>query len=264
MIPQKVKYLAWAALHQFGEDSCPSCQSVGKKLPIKRKYAVTVLLECPDCGLRYRFPKMSEQESNRFYQADYAQGFTTDMPSADELWRLKETRFAGTEKDYSAYLGLMNEAGISPGCSVLDFGCSWGYGTWQLMEAGYDVCAYEISKPRADYAARHLGCKMVSNPSEARVSCLFSADVIEHLPDPSSLWRLAEKVVEPNGRVVLFTSDGDGHDNPNYHQLWGLPHPCLPTTRWMDWASHQFGFVGERRRSVFHGELAYVATKLPR
>ena len=262
MIPEKVKYLAWAALHQFAEDSCPSCQSVNRKLRIKRKYIVTSLLECPDCGLRYRVPKMSEQQSNHFYQKAYAQGFTTDMPTADELSQLKERRFAGTERDYSTYLRILREAGVRQSSSVLDFGCSWGYGAWQLAATGYEVYAYEVSKPRAEYAARELECRMLPDPCEVTVACLFSAHVIEHLPNPGCLWRLASKIVIPGGKVVLFTPDGDEIDNPNYHQLWGLVHPCLLTVHWMDWAAHKFGFRGSRYLSS-HGELAYVAEKLP-
>lgn len=262
MFPQKVKYLAWAALHQFAGDSCPSCQSVAKKNPVKRKYVVTALLECPDCGLRYRVPKMSEQQSNRFYQEDYAQGFTTDMPSVDELRQMKAKRFAFTEKDYSVYLKILREAGVGRASSVLDFGCSWGYGTWQLAAAGYEVLGYEVSKPRADYAARNLGCEILSDPAMVTVGCLFSAHVIEHLPNPCSLWELAAKVVLPGGKVVLFTPDGDDTENPDYHHHWGLVHPCLLTTRWMDWAAHRFGFRGSRCVAV-PGELAYVAEKLP-
>jgi cyclopropane fatty-acyl-phospholipid synthase-like methyltransferase len=205
---------------------------------------------------------MSEQQSNRFYQEAYVQGFTTDMPAADELCQLKEKRFAGTERDYSTYLRIMREAGVGRSSSVLDFGCSWGYGAWQLAaRAGYDVYAYEVSKPRAEYAAQQLECRMLSDPGEVTVACLFSAHVIEHLPNPSSLWRLASKIVSPRGKVVLFTPDGDDTDNPNYHQLWGLVHPCLLTTRWMDWSAHKFGFRGSRYPSS-KGELAYVAEKL--
>jgi 2-polyprenyl-3-methyl-5-hydroxy-6-metoxy-1,4-benzoquinol methylase len=156
----------------------------------------------------------------------------------------------------------MREAGVGRSSSVLDFGCSWGYGAWQLAaRAGYDVYAYEVSKPRAEYAAQQLECRMLSDPGEVTVACLFSAHVIEHLPNPSSLWRLASKIVSPRGKVVLFTPDGDDTDNPNYHQLWGLVHPCLLTTRWMDWSAHKFGFRGSRYPSS-KGELAYVAEKL--
>jgi hypothetical protein len=119
VISQKLTYLAWAALHQFGERSCPSGQSAHKKISLKRKYVVTTLLECPDCGLRYRIPKMSEEQSNLFYQEDYAQVFTTDMPPLSDLRRLKEVGFKGTEKDYTACLSIMRKAGVSPSSSIL-------------------------------------------------------------------------------------------------------------------------------------------------
>jgi hypothetical protein len=103
---------------------------------------------------------------------------------------------------------------------------------------------------------------MIPDLSEVTgVACLFSAHVIEHLPNPCTLWRLASKILSPGGKMVLFTPDGDGTGNPNYHQLWGLVHPCLLTTRWMDWAAHSYGFRGSRCLSEHPSELAYVATK---
>ncbi len=69
--------------------------------------------------------------------------------------------FAGTEKERSTYLKVIQAAGIRPGMGVLDFGCSWGYGRWQLRQAGYKVLSYEISSPRSRCAESMLGCTLI-------------------------------------------------------------------------------------------------------
>ena len=46
---------------------------------------------------------------------------------------------------------------------LLDFGCSWGYGSFQLKKQGYKVYSYEISKPRSNYAKTKLNIKIIDN-----------------------------------------------------------------------------------------------------
>jgi cyclopropane fatty-acyl-phospholipid synthase-like methyltransferase len=49
---------------------------------------------------------------------------------------------------------------------VLDFGASWGYVSYQLAAAGYDVYSYELSKVRGGYAKKHLGVRMIESLQE--------------------------------------------------------------------------------------------------
>jgi SAM-dependent methyltransferase len=250
-ISQKVAYFFWAAAHQFGDSSCPACGREPKST-VKRKYAVTKLVEC-ECGLRYRLPKMSADQSNHFYQSDYSQGFTTDCPSHDELERLKANRFADTEKDYSSYIEVLQYVGITAPQTILDFGCSWGYGSWQLSQAGYSVHSYEVSKPRAEFARKKLGCHILEsaeNPPE-KVDCLFSAHVIEHLPNPAYVWELAKKVLKTSGKIVTFMPNGDATENPAYHKGWGLVHPTLLTRKALISMARSHGFEGRAYSSPY-------------
>src|SRR2546422_477816 len=79
----------------------------------------------------------SAQENEAFYQADSEQGFTTDMPSEQELAALKASQFANHEKNYTDYIAVLGALGIGIGAKVFDFGCSWGYGSYQLAQAGW-------------------------------------------------------------------------------------------------------------------------------
>jgi 2-polyprenyl-3-methyl-5-hydroxy-6-metoxy-1,4-benzoquinol methylase len=166
-----------------------------------------------------------------FLQKEYIQGFTTDMPSPEELKRLKETGFKGTEKDYSEYITILSALGCKPGDSLLDYGCSWGYGSWQFHQAGYRVTAFEISAPRCDYARRRLEINayrdlaLVTGPFDI----FFSAHVLEHVPSVSQSVEFARQVLGPGGWFVAFTPNGSNEFrrvNPRaWNQLWGAVHP---------------------------------------
>ncbi len=242
----KMKYLFWAARHMPRADrGCPACGSHSTTL-LKRKYLVTALRRCEQCCLMFRIPKSTDEENNHFYQEDYCQGFTVDCPHPMVLEELKRDGFRHTEKDYSLYIEILKAVGLLPGHSVFDFGSSWGYGSWQLTQAGFLVYSYEVSHPRARYSAEHLGCDV--RPPDGlpeKVDCLFSAHVIEHLVNPRALWEIARNVVKPGGVVILFTPNGEpslAATTKTYHQLWGQVHPLLLTAESLRIMAADYGF----------------------
>jgi SAM-dependent methyltransferase len=263
----KARYLAWAARGWLVADrTCPGCASSRTRL-LKRKHVVTALFGCDACGLMFRMPKSAHVEDSRFYEREYRQAGTTDLPNADELEELKRTSFARIGRDYTGYVDVLRAVGIQPGDSVYDYGASWGYGSWQFMQAGYDVCSYEIGRTRARYAERHLGCRMVAEPSAVPnlVHCFFASHVLEHLDQPQALWRIASEVLRPAGAVVLFMPNGEPdcerRDPRRYHQLWGRVHPLLLTSRSVAAMAASFGFEARAYSSPY--DLGQIAAGRP-
>ncbi len=255
MLKAKLKYLMWSASRCASADtSCPACQSTTTS-QIKRKYLVTALYLCDECRLMFRVPKPAEVDNDEFYQDEYSQGFTTDCPSPTMFEDMKRTSFRTTDKDYSQYIRVLRAAGMREGQTIYDFGSSWGYGSWQLRQAGFRVYSYEISQPRARYATEKLGCQMYS-PEQIpeRVDCLFSAHVIEHLVNPRILWDAALKTLKPTGIVVLMTPNGEPSRAPverNYHQLWGNVHPLLLTPEALCVMATKYGYAGRAYSSPY-------------
>src|SRR5262249_48713421 len=139
---------------------CPNCSGRGEAT-VQRKYLVTRLVRCGSCKLLFRTPTDPPKFTDSFYQENYSRGFTTDYPAPEALARLVETSFVGSEKDIAGRIQVFNALGIQPGARVLDFGASWGYGTWQLRRAEFETVGYEIGRPRARYAREALKVPVV-------------------------------------------------------------------------------------------------------
>ena len=153
----RARYIAWAARGWLGADrSCPGCGSTRTRL-LKRKHLVTALYGCDTCALMFRMPKTSPIEDRLFYQDDYEQGGTTDLPSMLELEELKRASFGPIGRNYSDYIHVLRAIGVRPGHTIYDYGASWGYGSWQFAQAGYRVYSFEIGRARARLRGRVPG-----------------------------------------------------------------------------------------------------------
>jgi hypothetical protein len=233
----------------LGNRACPGCGSKQTRL-LHRKHVFTALYQCRICCLMYRVPKGSLDDDRRFYTSEYAQEWTTAVPSDEQLQHLRNTSFRDIGKDYSHYIAILRALGVTRGSVVYDYGSSWGYGSYQFLQAGYRVYSYEIADWRLRFAERKLGCRGLDDPTDVpeEVDCFFASHVVEHLADPNVLWRTARSVLGQRGVVVLAMPNGEPSratvDSRRYHQLWGRVHPLLLSSDALCWMAKRHGFSG--------------------
>lgn len=192
----------------------------------------------------FRTPTDDPSINEAFYEKEYAQGFTTDTPTDAELARLIESNFVGTEKDYSYYISVLKQLGLRDGAHVFDYGCSWGYGSYQLAKTGFEVTSFEIAPTRRRYAAEKLGVSVVCEMNEAadrlteRFDCFFSAHVLEHVPSPGKALVYAMRLLKMGGLFVSFTPNGSEEYRAafpeQWSKLWGEVHPNFIDERFVN------------------------------
>lgn len=134
-------------------DDCPYCGSADTHT-VARRRGIIQLKRCGRCGLLFRYPKETIEYNQEYYQDDYDEGITTQMPPLDILNEWKQKGFKGSPRDFSTQVSIVQT--IVPSGKLLDFGALWGYASYQFALAGYDVVGYEVSTPRARYAKEHL------------------------------------------------------------------------------------------------------------
>lgn len=212
--------------------SCPSCNH-SDFIRVDRKYIVTALNRCKHCQLLFRTPTTDTEENASFYQENYIQGFTTALPTDEQLNIHLKNNFSNTEKDYSTYVEILQKALPGNSKKIFDLGCSWGYGSWQLKRSGFEVESFEISSIRADYARKKLDIKVHSSISDVsgKFDCFFSCHVLEHLPSVRDAISFGFRILKPGGLFVAITPNGSEPrrklEPKLWHQQWGVVHPNM-------------------------------------
>lgn len=219
---------------------CPSCGSRGTDA-VGRKALVTKLVRCPGCFLLYRVPQEPRDWQERFYQSGYESSLATHLPSKPELAKMTARDFRGTEKDFSSKIAVLSALGAKPSNRVLDFGCSWGYGVWQLRAHGYEASGFEISRERALYGRERLGLAITDSLNTLKsgyFDFVFSNHVFEHLPDPAELPKILGRLLRPGGIAVAWFPNGSmAHREARphgYHHSWGRLHAVYLDDAFLD------------------------------
>jgi 2-polyprenyl-3-methyl-5-hydroxy-6-metoxy-1,4-benzoquinol methylase len=248
-----LKYLtkvATAYLSMSMDETCPFCHHTQAKV-LGHKYFLVQLRKCQNCGLMFRFPKEQPEENLKFYQSDYKEGLTTDLPNDLELKQLLEHQFKGTVKDFSEKINLVKSY-RSKG-RLLDFGCSWGYGVWQFKQAGYDTLGFEISQPRAEFGCKYLGVNItnrleeINNLPNETFDVIFTSHVLEHLPDISNVFKLFYRLLKTGGILALFVPNCDGCDTPTIFNkkknfAFGEKHTIAYDSSFLSQTLNQYNF----------------------
>jgi SAM-dependent methyltransferase len=131
---------------------------------------------------------------------------------------------------------------LRPGGRVLDFGCSWGYGTCQFRQSGFDAVGFEISKPRAEFGRAKLGLRIIDTADElakmpeGSFDIIFSNHVVEHLPEIGAMFALLTRLLQPDGFVFHVLPNFMGKKaRAGYWVKWiGEDHPIAPAMPFFD------------------------------
>lgn len=233
-LTSRISYLADSALSYFRTAACPYCSNKSLKV-IDKKYLVTKLVECSNCKLRFRLPADRDTNRDKFYNLIYKQkGITTDLPSQTELQLFLNTKFKDTIRSVDRIKDILEALrGPLNDKSILDFGCSWGYMSWQFQELGMKVQGFEIGKTRAEFGRKNLGVDIVGDIVQLNQSFdfVFSSHVIEHLNDIQSYIDLSVEKLTTDGFIVIVCPNGSDDlmqgNFPVFHKFWGQVHPNM-------------------------------------
>lgn len=186
---------------------CPHCRSAAGET-IARKFKVVRIRRCRECGLAFTQPIYRTWLTDNFYDAMYeAEGSTTALPAPPELEALKASCFAKTDKDAGPALSRIRPLVAAQAPSLLEIGSSWGYFLYQAQQAGFAATGLEIGDRRREFGKLNLGVEIVRGfdelARERRFDVVYSAHVLEHFTDLSTVFPSIVERLVPGGQVFI-------------------------------------------------------------
>jgi 2-polyprenyl-3-methyl-5-hydroxy-6-metoxy-1,4-benzoquinol methylase len=231
---------------------CPYCRSCLHRR-LQRKWLLIEARQCIYCGLVFRYPTDSPQKAARYYESEYQGEMEGYIPGEEQARALHAANFHGSFFDRSSRLGVLQR--FYQQGRVLDFGCSWGFGTAQLIAAGLDATGFELSRRRAELGRKALGVPIETDfrqlvmRSAGQFTLIYADHVIEHLFDLRSVLDDFEKLLSPSGHLVLFVPNGGGPGARQHGVKWGPflgeSHTVALTADWFLANLPRHGFVVE-------------------
>lgn len=161
------------------------------------------IIDCEICGFKHATPVPTEKELEEIYRHEY---YTEEKPLYIE--RFKEDldwwniAYGDRYDTFEAELPTDRRR-------ILDIGCGPGYFLKHGKDRGWDVLGVEPSKQAAAHA-RSLGLNIIEEfldedlaPKLRQFDVIHMSEVLEHIPQPGKLLKLAHQMLAPDGIICV-------------------------------------------------------------
>ncbi|SKB93568.1 class I SAM-dependent methyltransferase [Daejeonella lutea] len=192
------------------ERHCPICGTLENKQLYLRPDNL-VVKNCGVCSVYYISPSPSPEQINQFYaQYDSNHRKTKDL----RINKSKLDLIFGTDHFGDLRIRKLASMVDFKNSSFLDVGFGIPYFLYHLQKLGGNVFGVEYDNQAIDYA-RQSGLdnvffgKISDLPKELKFDVISMNDLIEHPLNPLDLLNEAFERLNPGGRILIWTPNGD-------------------------------------------------------
>ncbi len=187
------------------------------------------VIECKICGFKHVIPIPTPEELDKLYKDKF---YSTEKP---RYFKDVEEDLEWWELTYHYYYELFEKYCPKGNRRLLEIGSGPGYFLKCGKEHGWDVLGFEPSRQAYEYSQK-FGVKVINDffsernaDKYGKFDVVYMNTVIEHLPDPISLIKIAKSVLNPKG-VICIISPNDYNPLQNilreklgYEPWWVAP-----------------------------------------
>jgi len=186
-------------------------------------------VRCRSCGLIYQDPPPSAEESRKYYEKGYYEGFGDRNASIHEARRSLYRHFLSQCASY-------RRTG-----RILDIGSGYGDFLRMAQDEGWEVWGIEPSREASESTQKALGSQVANGTIESvdfpenHFDVITLWNVIDCLPDPVGALRKIREWLSPEGLVFIRTPNSFFH--LAIHRLYLSFKPFLKRIGWNKEAS---------------------------
>ena len=209
------------------EVACPICKGpansvITDKLRFGRKADVR---RCGYCGLIF-LDQGSFDLPPDFYESQYHQTYLTHVePAALDPQQYYEKM----SKSIQPWSDRINRL-LTGSETVLDFGCSTGHLLTNIQGQAEKVYGHEVNTKEIEFCRKQLGLDVDNRDlferfEEGLFDYITMIYVLEHIADPIDLLTQLQKLLKPNGKlIILLPNAADAllnfYDIPDFRQFY--------------------------------------------
>lgn len=175
------------------------------------------LLSCATCETVTVSPFPTVEELIAFYQS--YEGTTDYRKKQDKKIRRASGRIKRVMKH-------------APGNVFLDVGCNYGFTVKAALDLGLNAKGIDIDDTAVSESKKTFGSEYYETISVqdyaargGQADIVYTAEVIEHVPDPDSFVAAIAQILTPGGILYLTTPDGGHWSLPSNFAEWGMVMP---------------------------------------
>lgn len=210
------------------------------------------LWQCSDCGLGFRYPRLSAEQMNAMYAT-----------TSDDAWRYEFNK----RPDWNIARDWIKSYGEKP-LDILDVGCADGHFLISGTDAIHRRCGVEIN-PKASAIAASAGIKIVGKTIEelsAVPGGLFDVitafDVLEHVADPRLFIAQSMRLLRKDGHLIIATGNLAAPTfrfmGSRYWYAAIAEHVSFISPVWCDTTANYFGLQKSRCHMYSHASGIYI------
>jgi SAM-dependent methyltransferase len=161
------------------------------------------IIDCEICGYKHATPVPTEQQLEAIYRNEY---YTDEKPLYIEHFKQDLDWWNIAYSDRYDTFEKMLGAGRR---RLLDIGSGPGYFLLHGQQRGWDVTGIEPSRRAAEHA-RSLGVEVIEEFLDEALAdrlgqfdVVHMSEVLEHIPDPQALLRIAHRLLKPGGVLCV-------------------------------------------------------------
>jgi len=224
---------------------CPVCQSndVSSLLQVK-DYSLTQehfqIIECDNCSMRFTNPIPSVEEIALYYDfPDYISHTDSTKGWMHQLYHKvrNHTLIQKTNWIQSLFTGYKGQ--------ILDIGAGTGAFANAMQNKGWKVTALEPDEASRNRALQNYGLQLLPsdelfNLPENTFDVITLWHVLEHVHALKPYIQSFQKLLKPNGRLIIAVPNYNSYDATFYKQFWAaydvprhLYHFAPPSMRYL-------------------------------
>jgi 2-polyprenyl-3-methyl-5-hydroxy-6-metoxy-1,4-benzoquinol methylase len=175
---------------------------------MERPKSKSILVCCTSCGLVYQNPRPNEQEMRKHYPSEYELYHTSNIKSRSIKKFLLEVAYRYGMYKRFRFVNIHKSSG-----RLLDIGCATGAFLNSVrqfsLKSTWELVGVEIDPTAANIARSEFGLDIFTGALEqakfdnSEFDAVTLWDVLEHLHKPSSQLLEINRILKPDGILVL-------------------------------------------------------------